>query len=105
MPAKPLDYFIGGVHWLDALTLPLEQLAQNVRTLLSREAAVIERGAGSSPSFRTCLQDLSPEPRGENRVDDINASRRGPRFACYSQFYSAELRCPMESAHRARPYR
>jgi len=32
MPAKPLDYFIGGVHWLDALTPPLEQLAQNVRT-------------------------------------------------------------------------
>jgi hypothetical protein len=70
MPAKSLDYFIGSVHWLDALTPPLEQLAQNVRTLLSRDAAVIERGAGSSPSFWTCLQDLSPEPRGENGVDD-----------------------------------
>src|ERR1700722_7568365 len=39
-PAKSLDYFIGGVHWLDALTPPLEahleRLAANVRTLLSR---------------------------------------------------------------------
>jgi Domain of unknown function (DUF4185)/TIR domain len=39
-PAKSLDYFIGGVHWLDALTPPLEvhlqRLAANVQTLLSR---------------------------------------------------------------------
>ena len=46
MPGKSLDYFIGSVHWLDALTRPLEQhlerLVQNVQTLLSRDAAVIE---------------------------------------------------------------
>ena len=45
-PGKSLDYFIGSVHWLDALTRPLEQhlerLVQNVQTLLSRDAAVIE---------------------------------------------------------------
>ena len=39
-PAKSLDYFIGSVHWLDALTPPLEvhlkKLAANVQTLLSR---------------------------------------------------------------------
>src|ERR1700719_1825053 len=39
-PAKSLDYFIGSVHWLDALTPPLEvhlqRLAANVKTLLSR---------------------------------------------------------------------
>ena len=39
-PAKSLDYFIGSVHWLDALTPPLEvhlqRLAANVQTLLSR---------------------------------------------------------------------
>ena len=44
MPGKSLDYFIGSVHWLDALTRPLEQhlerLAQNVQTLLSRDAPV-----------------------------------------------------------------
>jgi hypothetical protein len=41
-PAKSLDYFIGSVHWLDALTPPLEghlrTLAANVQTLLSRSA-------------------------------------------------------------------
>ncbi len=41
VPAKSLDYFIGGVHWLDALTPPIEahlqRLAGNVKTLLSRQ--------------------------------------------------------------------
>jgi hypothetical protein len=40
LPTKSLDYFIGSVHWLDALTPPLEahlqRLAANVKTLLSR---------------------------------------------------------------------
>jgi hypothetical protein len=39
-PAKSLDYFIGSVHWLDALTPPLEahlrKLVADVQTLLSR---------------------------------------------------------------------
>jgi TPR repeat protein len=45
-PGKSLDYFIGNVHWLDALTLPLEQhierLVQNVQTLLARDVPLIE---------------------------------------------------------------
>ena len=52
MPGKSLDYFIGSVHWLDALTRPLEQhlerLVQNVQTLLSRDAAVIEQKKSSA---------------------------------------------------------
>jgi TIR domain/Sel1 repeat len=52
MPGKSLDYFIGNIHWLDALTRPLEQhidrLAQNVQTLLSRDAPVIERRNSSA---------------------------------------------------------
>jgi hypothetical protein len=40
VPAKSLDYFIGSVHWLDALTPPLEahlrKLVADVQTLLSR---------------------------------------------------------------------
>jgi hypothetical protein len=47
MPGKALDYFIGNVHWLDALTPPLERhldwLAQNITTLLSRDVPMIER--------------------------------------------------------------
>jgi TIR domain len=38
MPAKSLDYFISSVHWLDAITPPLEQhldsLANTIQTLL-----------------------------------------------------------------------
>jgi hypothetical protein len=49
-PAKSLDYFIGSVHWLDALTPPLEvhlqRLAKNVQTLLSRSDARTEVHAG-----------------------------------------------------------
>jgi hypothetical protein len=45
-PGKSLDYFIGSVHWLDALTPPLEvhlqKLAANVQTLLSRSAPGVE---------------------------------------------------------------
>jgi hypothetical protein len=52
MPGKSLDYFIGSVHWLDALTRPLEQrlerLVQNVQTLLSRDAPVIEQKKSSA---------------------------------------------------------
>ena len=52
-PAKSLDYFIGSVHWLDALTPPLEAhlraLAANVQTLLSRSAHGAE--AHSQPAI------------------------------------------------------
>jgi hypothetical protein len=51
MPAKSLDYFIGSVHWLDALTPPLEhhieRLAQNVQTLLSRNEVSSDESKGA----------------------------------------------------------
>jgi len=41
LPAKALEYFIGNVHWLDALTPPLEahlkSLAGTIKMLLDRE--------------------------------------------------------------------
>ena len=43
LPAKSLDYFISSVHWLDAITPPLEShlesLATTIRTLLPEEEA------------------------------------------------------------------
>ena len=52
LPGKSLDYFIGSVHWLDALTRPLEQhlerLVENVQTLLSRDVPVIETRKSSA---------------------------------------------------------
>lgn len=51
-PAKSLDYFIGSVHWLDALTPPLERhlerLAANVQTLLARSSARAETQPSST---------------------------------------------------------
>jgi uncharacterized protein len=71
-PGKSLDYFIGSVHWLDALTPPLEQhlkrLVQNVQTLLSRDVPVIEEKAhtatlspGSSATVASA-RSIVPKP-------------------------------------------
>jgi len=36
LPARSLDYFIGSVHWLDALTPPLEQHLENLADTILR---------------------------------------------------------------------
>jgi TIR domain len=44
-PAKSLDYFISSVHWLDAITPPLEEhlesLANTIRTILPEQPRVV----------------------------------------------------------------
>jgi len=64
LPGKSLDYFIGSVHWLDALTRPLEQhlerLVQNVQTLLSRDVPVIE--ARKSSAIAAPAAAIAPSP-------------------------------------------
>ncbi len=51
-PGKSLDYFIGSVHWLDAMTPPMEKhldaLAATVHKLIPEKAG--EPGPGASPS-------------------------------------------------------
>jgi hypothetical protein len=63
-PAKSLDYFIGSIHWLDALTPPLEvhlqRLAANVQTLLSRGDARTEVHAG--PALAPANAAAAPVP-------------------------------------------
>src|SRR5271169_6285593 len=63
-PAKSLDYFIGSVHWLDALTPPLEvhlqRLAGNVQTLLSRGDARTEVNAGPAHAHATAPALAAP---------------------------------------------
>ncbi len=62
VPAKSLDYFIGGVHWLDALTPPLEahlqRLAADVQTLLARSAP----GAAATAAPVAPARALAPAP-------------------------------------------
>jgi hypothetical protein len=51
-PARSLEYFIGDVHWLDALTPPLEahlrRLTESVRSLLQVDARPRPSGAPST---------------------------------------------------------
>src|ERR1700688_892359 len=69
-PAKSLDYFIGSVHWLDALTPPLEvhlqKLAANVQPLLSRgdSKTAAHLGEESPPATVLGLKSpIHPAPR------------------------------------------
>lgn len=54
LPGKALEYFIGPVHWLDALTPPLErhleQLATTIHVMLGRTAASAGEGAAETLS-------------------------------------------------------
>jgi TPR repeat protein len=70
-PGKSLDYFIGSVHWLDALTQPLEQhlqrLVQNVQTLLTRDVVVIDPKKSSAvtapaPAVASMPAPVAPGP-------------------------------------------
>jgi hypothetical protein len=64
LPGKTLDYFIGSVHWLDALTPPLEahlqRLAANVKTLLSRGDSRTE--GHPSPANSPAIAHAIPAP-------------------------------------------
>jgi len=69
MPSKSLDYFIGSVHWLDAMTPPLEshltQLAQSVRALLAVDSS---RPSGTSWTARARLMQ-HPAPPAAAKVE------------------------------------
>lgn len=58
IPSDSLQYYLGGIHWLDALTPPLEahlqHLAGTVRLLLDRdeEAPSANRGPSAPPARR-----------------------------------------------------
>src|SRR5580658_2233195 len=62
-PGKSLDYFIGSVHWLDAMTPPLEKhlddLALTVRTLLSAGTRPFPRRRRFPPCHRRQAQAQS----------------------------------------------
>ena len=93
IPSKSLAYFMGGVHWLDALTPPLEAhiqtLATTVRTLLGAEgdkprapglarqsATDRERRSKSSRSIATGVARRSLANRGACRRAGHRRERR-----------------------------
>lgn len=77
VPSASLEYFIGNVHWLDALTTPLEQhlqaLADKVRLLLLQIRKGPEPRPDVAPNVRdevTELLDQVGKPKdAERRVD------------------------------------
>jgi hypothetical protein len=48
-PAKSLDYFIGSVHWLDAMTLPLENHLANLADTIDKIVQARPAGQVSAP--------------------------------------------------------
>jgi|GEM_PF-5017585 hypothetical protein len=75
IPAKSLDYFIGSVHWLDAMTLPLEQhladLADTIDKIMpgrpAGHSAVPDSGI-TAASSRTSFKAKPLAPPAEKRV-------------------------------------
>jgi TIR domain len=77
VPSASLEYFIGNVHWLDALTTPLEQhlqaLADKVRLLLLQIRKGPEPRPDVAPNVRdevTELLDHVGKPKGAERHVD-----------------------------------
>ncbi len=96
MPGRALEYFIGNVHWLDALTPPLEahlkSLAGTVKMLLDRmsardaptpgpaakdapEAALLKQPAAVPPAGPVVAATMAP-PSAEISQGTTVASRR-----------------------------
>ena len=83
-PHAALKYFVGSVHWLDALTPPLEQhferLARTLRSILDGEAASADTRAGPVRRVETVPAD---ELRDRARARILHRAQWSA-FACLS---------------------
>lgn len=74
IPAKSLDYFISSVHWLDAITPPLEQhlesLAATIRTLLPEGSQKV------IPSAETQVPPSAKEQASATGISRVGGSAR-----------------------------
>jgi hypothetical protein len=81
-PGKSLDYFIGSVHWLDALTPPMEKhlddLAATVKKLLSAPEAKVGGQVTQTSGVwqREDLKQVQPPHRGGD-VGDNKSQLKG----------------------------
>jgi tetratricopeptide (TPR) repeat protein len=77
-PVRSLEYFIGPVHWLDALTPPLEthlqSLGETVRLLLTRLNKGKDGDVGAGP-LPGAVTTGTPERPAEARVDPALAEQ------------------------------
>jgi hypothetical protein len=89
-PAKSLDYFIGSVHWLDAMSQPLdahlEMLAETVKRLIPGMAG-IQEGMGDATAGATL-------PLGRQ----VQKDKKG-KAAAYPGAYAAYGAAPPKKSH------
>jgi TIR domain len=66
LPTKSMEYFLGTIHWLEALTPPLEK---HLRQLVDIVGAILARDGGGAPGgnkeFARAPASAMPRPAGE----------------------------------------
>jgi hypothetical protein len=89
-PTKSMEYFLGQIHWLDALTPPLaahlQKLVETTRAILQVDATVHTPLAGSNVRQESVFNSAAPAAFGEYRKKSdrsrlsriaVNAARFG----------------------------
>jgi hypothetical protein len=75
LPTKSMEYFLGTIHWLEALTPPLEQ---HLRQLVNIVSAILARDGGAVPGgnkeFIRAPVSAMPRPAGERGAPRRRAS-------------------------------
>ena len=88
-PTKAMAYFMGPVHWLDALTPPLEQhlhrLAESLKSLLGVEDA---KPADAAPEAGTAAAAAAAPPALANAASSNAATAATPAMAAPAPAFS-----------------
>lgn len=85
--SKTFEYYVGSIHWLDAITPPLEKhidkLAADLKALLSKDddgAEVVAPAGQSTAAAKAAVQRVAPEadlsPDGGTGSDSTGSGRR-----------------------------
>jgi TIR domain/Sel1 repeat len=64
LPRKSLAYFVDGLHWLDALTPPLEQHLERLTKTITAMMQVSQRPTGATPDGRVEQRAIVPAAQG-----------------------------------------
>jgi len=84
-PTKSMEYFLGGIHWLDALTPPIEQhltrLADTVNAIL--QVDVVGRANADSVAARdTIRRDSGSKIEYSTYNEKVDERQADPKHAC-----------------------
>jgi TIR domain len=87
-PERSLRYYMGSVHWLDALTPPIEQhlqrLASAVQALLNATPAEALAQTDRAPHEAQARRAAKPKPRGEEMSGAAKLDAEAARAAAES---------------------